>query len=86
MIIGKSTMKNYGPHIPNVKNLSELQASNVIEEWLDNCNKLRKLDFEPKTKVHNIIKGNKGYKPISFARLKDENKALFLLLEGKTTT
>ncbi len=73
-----------GPYLLNFKNLSELQASKMMEQWLDECNKLRQLDFEPKTKIYSIIKGNKGYKPISFAKLKEENKDLFFLLESKT--
>jgi hypothetical protein len=73
-----------GPYLLNVKNLSELQASKVMEQWLDECNKIRLLDFEPRTKIYSIIKGNKGYKPISFAKLKEENKDLYFLLEIKT--
>jgi hypothetical protein len=55
-----------------------------MEQWLDECNKIRLLDFEPRTKIYSIIKGNKGYKPISFAKLKEENKDLYFLLEIKT--
>jgi hypothetical protein len=72
-----------GPYLLNVKNLSELQASKVMEEWLGECDKIRKLDFEPKTKIYSIIKGNKGYKPISFIKLKEENKNLWDLIDRK---
>jgi hypothetical protein len=71
-----------GPYLLNVRNLSESETAKVMEDWLDKCNKLRKLDFEPKTKIYSIIKGNKGYKPVSFTRIKDEDKELFLLLKG----
>ena len=63
-----------------MKNSSEIEAAKVMEEWLAKCDKLRKLDFELRSKVNAIIKGNKGYKPISFAKLKEENKELFLLV------
>ncbi len=72
-----------GPYLLNVRNLSELKASKVMEEWLAKCDKKRKLDFEPRTKIYSIIKGNKGFKPISFAKLKEENKDLYFLLESK---
>ena len=72
-----------GPYLLNFRNLSESEAAEIMENWLDRCDRLRKLDFEPKSKVYSIIKGNKGYKPISFAKLKEENKDLFLLIESK---
>jgi hypothetical protein len=71
-----------GPYLLNVKNLSELQASKMMGDWLDKCNKVRRLDFEPRLKIYSIIKGNKGYKPISYSKLKEENKDLSKLLIG----
>jgi len=67
----------------NVKNLSELEASKVMEEWLDKCDIVRKLDFEPRIKIHSIIKGNKGYNPISYQKLIVDNNALYFLLESR---
>jgi hypothetical protein len=72
-----------GPYLLNVRNLSEIESAKIMESWLDKCDRLRKLDFEPRVKIYSIIKGNKGYKPISFAKLKEENKDLYLLLESK---
>lgn len=69
-----------GPYLLNVRKLSELEASKVMEEWLYKCNKVKKLDFEPKSKIYSIIKGNKGYKPISYAKLIDENKDIVCVL------
>jgi hypothetical protein len=73
-----------GPYLLNVKNLSESETSKIMEEWLEKCDKFRKLDFEPRIKIYSIIKGNKGYKPISFSKLKEENKDLFVLLDSQT--
>jgi hypothetical protein len=55
-----------------------------MENWLGNCDRVRKLDFEPRLKIYSIIKGNKGFKPISYSKLKEENRDLYLLLEKKT--
>lgn len=71
-----------GPYLLNVKNLAELQASKVMEEWLDKCDKVRKLDFDPRLKIYSIIKGNKGYKPISFSKLEYENMNLYKILSS----
>ena len=49
----------------------------------DLCNNLKKLDFEPKIKIYSIIKENKGFKPISYTKLKDENRELCLFLQKK---
>jgi hypothetical protein len=73
-----------GPYLLNVRNLSELEASKIMENWLGNCDRVRKLDFEPRLKIYSIIKGNKGFKPISYSKLKEENRDLYLLLEKKT--
>lgn len=73
-----------GPYLRYVRNLSELEASKIMESWLVKCNNRRKLDFEPRLKIYSIIKGNKGFKPISYSKLKEENRDLYLLLEKKT--
>jgi hypothetical protein len=65
-----------GPYLLNVRKLSELEAAKMMQNWLDNCDSVRKLDFEPKAKIYSIIKGNKGFKPISFAKLKEGNEGL----------
>ena len=49
----------------------------TMEKWLELCNNLKKLDFNPKSKIYSIIKSNKGFKPISYTKLKDENAELF---------
>ncbi|HEU5120538.1 MAG TPA: DNA primase noncatalytic subunit PriX [Candidatus Nitrosocosmicus sp.] len=72
-----------GPYLLNVKNLSELQASKMMEDWLNKCNKVRGLDFEPRMKIYSIIKGNKGYRPISLSKLKEEDSNLFKILTAQ---
>ena len=72
-----------GPYLLNVKHISEVETAKTMEKWLDLCSNLKKLDFEPKIKIYGIIKGNKGFKPISYAKLKDENRELCLFLQKK---
>ncbi len=73
----------FRPCLLNVKHLSELRSAEALEIWLSECNKKRSLDFEIKGKVYGIIKGNKGFRPISYVNLKVENKELFSLIELK---
>jgi hypothetical protein len=72
-----------GPYLLNVKHISEAETAKTMEKWLDRCSNLKKLDFEPKIKIYGIIKGNKGFKPISYSKLKDENRELCLFLQKK---
>lgn len=71
------------PYLLNVRKLSELAASKIMEEWLEECDMVRKLDFEIRAKIFSIIKGNKGFKPISFLKLKEEFNDLYFLLENQ---
>jgi hypothetical protein len=62
------------------------EAFNIIKEWLDKCNSIRKLDsnFDSRIKyalLNNSIKT--GYKPISFEKLKKYNLQLYSKLEGQ---
>jgi len=69
------------PYLLNVKHLSEENTFKILGYWLHECNKLKKLSFDPRSKIHSAIRGNKGYMPISYPRLKEESKALYLMLE-----
>lgn len=75
-----------GPYLLNVRKLSELEASKIMKVWLDECDGVRKLDFEPKTKIFSIIKGNKGYKPISYLKMKADYKDINLLLQNNNSS
>jgi hypothetical protein len=71
-----------GPYLLNVRKLSELEAAKMMQNWLDNCDSVRKLDFEPGLKIYSIIKGNKGFQPLSSSKLKEEYKNIYLLLQN----
>jgi hypothetical protein len=72
-----------GPYLLNVKCISDSESAKTMEKWLELCNNLKKLDFNPKSKIYSIIKSNRGFKPISYTKLKDENAKLFLILQKK---
>jgi hypothetical protein len=65
-------------YLLNVRNLPKEEAYSTMKEWLEKCDKLEKLSFNPKTKIKDGLKGaSKGYFPISMEKLKEENKALY---------
>ena len=54
-----------------------------MKEWLDKCDKLEKLNFNPKIKIKDGLRGaSKGYLPISMEKLKEENRQLYDLILG----
>jgi hypothetical protein len=64
--------------------LPKEEAYSVMKEWLDKCNESEKLNFNPKIKIKNGLKGaSKGYFPISIDKLKEENKSLYDLILNK---
>lgn len=69
-----------GPYLLNVRKLSEEDARVIMEEWLQKCDRVRKLDFGPRCNITSIIRGNKHFLPISFTNLNEENNEIFLLL------
>jgi hypothetical protein len=66
------------PYLLNVKKLPKEEAYSVMKEWLEKCDNLEKLNFNPKIKIKDGLKGaSKGYLPISMEKLKDENRQLY---------
>jgi hypothetical protein len=69
------------PYLLNVKKLPKEEAYSVMKEWLDKCDKLEKLNFNPKIKIKDGLRGaSKGYFPISMEKLKEENRQLYDLI------
>jgi hypothetical protein len=72
------------PYLLNVKKLPKEEAYSVMKEWLDKCDKLEKLNFNPKIKIKDGLRGaSKGYFPISMEKLKEENRQLYDLVLNK---
>jgi hypothetical protein len=69
------------PYLSNVKKLPKEEAYSIMKEWLDKCDKLEKLTFNPKIKIKDGLRGaSKGYFPISMEKLKEENRQLYYIV------
>ncbi len=70
------------PYLVNTRKCSAVESYNVIKNWLDKCNQLRSLDFNPNYMIkYNITSARRsGYLPISLKKLKTENAYLYNLL------
>lgn len=73
------------PYLLNIRRLSEQELTDIIKDWLNQCNQLRRLDFNYKQKIKDGIEGAKeGYLPISREKLRNENSQLYFLLQDTT--
>jgi len=73
------------PYLVNIKKLEYEQTFSILKDWLEKCNTLKKLDFNPETEIKAKLKNVKYYNPISIKKLKYDNKNLYLLLRQKVT-
>jgi hypothetical protein len=72
------------PYLLNIRKLPEEEVTDIIRDWLNGCNLLRRLDFNYKQKIKDGIEGSmKGYLPISLSKLKEENSGLYLMLQDR---
>jgi hypothetical protein len=66
-------------YLINVKKLSNDEAFNIIKDWLNECDKITLLDFSAYDKIKTTLRAaiRVGYLPLSFDKLKIENKELY---------
>ena len=71
------------PYLIKVRKLSYEESFNILREWLDKCNTLRKLDFNPNHKIKDNLKNVGKFNPIGIPKLKNdaENINLYNLLK-----
>ena len=75
------------PYLINVRKLSYDESFQILREWLDKCNSVRKLDFNPNQEIRERLKRAGNFYPIGIQRLKtaDDSKyrKLYILLLQK---
>jgi hypothetical protein len=71
----------FAPYFINVKGLSRLETFNTTMSWLEKCNSVYRLDFNPKQKIDAALDRVGNYHPISRDKLKEENNLLYVRLE-----
>jgi Primase X len=72
------------PYLLNVKKLSNEEAYSIMNDWVDRCDKIERLNFDAKTKTKEGLKGaSRGYYPIGLEKLKEENNVLHDLITNR---
>jgi hypothetical protein len=73
------------PYLINIKKLPYSNAFNIIKDWLNRCDSLRRLDsnfnYRIKSALENAIQ--KGIPPMSLAKLREKNRELHDILTIK---
>jgi hypothetical protein len=72
----------------NSSNGSSEESYRLIYEWLQKCNSVRKIDFDPKYLINNNLKvtGKKQIPPMSIYTLETNYRNLYLLLDQNNNT
>ena len=60
------------PYLINIKGLPDSHVYSIMENWLEGCNKKKRLDFRPRDILRSSLRSVKGYKSISLTKLKEE--------------
>lgn len=70
------------PYLFNVRKMSDSEVIGTVRTWLDNCAKIRPLDFNPNCLIRQNIRNSNKYRylPISFEKLRTENNGLYNII------
>ena len=72
------------PYLITIKQLQPVEATNQIRDWLEECSKLRRLDFNANYRISAAIKDiqrqHNGIRPMRLDTLKARNPELYDLL------
>ena len=73
----------FAPYFINIKGLARLETFNAIKSWLDKCNSVCRLDFNPSQKIDAALARVGNYCPVSCDKLKEENNLLYVRLKAE---
>jgi hypothetical protein len=71
------------PYLLNVRKLNENEIIVILLGWLNACNDLKQLYFEPSKRIKYDIENAKSYLPLSKTKIKEENIELYDNVIGK---
>jgi hypothetical protein len=73
------------PYLINIRKLAYDDAFNITRKWLNNCDKVKPLDFNVNIKIKDALRAaiRIGYLHIGFNELKSENGQLYELISDR---
>lgn len=74
------------PYLVNVKKFGYEESFEILKIWLEKCNNLLRLDFNPNIEIKVKLSCVKHYNPISIKTFMNNNKKSYLQIRTKVTT
>ena len=68
------------PYLVNIKNVQESETFLILEKWIKDCDKKRKINFDYIYTIKSDLKRVNDYKPISLEYLKEKYPDLYSLV------
>ena len=68
------------PYLVNIKKLDHDKCVDMLNNWLDKCNNLSKVDFNIKSEITTRLKAVKHYQPMSKHKLCNVNPELYNII------
>ncbi|HET6590711.1 MAG TPA: hypothetical protein VFG45_11170 [Candidatus Nitrosocosmicus sp.] len=69
------------PYLVNIRKLDKSEIISLLTDWLDRCDKEKRIDFRYPRKIEEDLRYVRGYLPISKEKLKIDNFDLFKVLK-----
>ena len=69
------------PYLRNKRGLSYDESYSIIRDWLDKCNAVKRLDFNPHYKIKGALNSSNNFLPINKEKLKNENYGFYRILQ-----
>jgi hypothetical protein len=71
------------PYLVNIRKESNEESIIILKEWLQKCDQLRQLNFNPSITIKNNLRYVRKYKPISRKNLRKEQTEIYHNLRSK---
>lgn len=66
------------PYLVNIRKLSYEESFNLLREWLDKCNSIREIEFNPNQKIKDNLKYVGKFNPIGIQKLQTDTENIDL--------
>ena len=74
------------PYLINIRKLTNENATNILKQWLQKCDKVKKIDFDSTAYIKNDLKNVKEYLPPSKVKLKNQYPEIYNILKYNKIT
>jgi hypothetical protein len=71
------------PYLINIRKLTKENATNILNQWLQRCDKVKKIDFDSTIYIKSDLKNVKEYLPPSKEKLKNQYPEIYNILKCK---